>query len=78
MTSHYDTYSSPLASRNASPEMLRIWSPRHKFNTWRRIWLAVAEAQHELGLPVSKEQVEELRAAVSRGRAATSVAPEPI
>jgi adenylosuccinate lyase len=67
MSSPYDTYSSPLASRNASPEMLRIWSPRHKFNTWRRIWLAVAEAQHELGLPVSKEQVEELRAVVGRG-----------
>lgn len=48
MTSLYDTYSSPLASRNASPEMLRLWSPRHKFNTWRKIWLAVAEAQHEL------------------------------
>jgi adenylosuccinate lyase len=46
--SPYDTYSSPLASRNASAEMLRLWSPRHKFNTWRRIWLAVAEAQHEL------------------------------
>src|ERR1043166_7963019 len=67
MTSPYDTYSSPLASRNASPEMLRIWSPRHKFNTWRRIWLAVAQAQHELGLPVSREQVEELAAVVSRG-----------
>jgi adenylosuccinate lyase len=66
MTNPYDTYSSPLASRNASPEMLRLWSPRHKFNTWRRIWLAVAEAQHELGLPVSKEQVEELRAVVNR------------
>jgi adenylosuccinate lyase len=66
MTSPYDTYSSPLASRNASPEMLRLWSPRHKFNTWRRIWLAVAEAQHELGLPVTKEQVEELRAVVNR------------
>jgi len=66
MTSPYDTYTSPLASRNASPEMLRLWSPRHKFNTWRRIWLAVAEAQHELGLPVSKEQVEELRAVVNR------------
>ena len=62
----YDTYTSPLAARNASPEMLRLWSPRHKFNTWRRIWLAVAEAQHELGLPVSKEQVEELRAVVNR------------
>src|SRR5262245_42211514 len=69
VTSHspYDTYSSPLASRNASAEMLRIWSPRHKFNTWRRIWLAVAEAQHELGLPVTKDQVEELRTIVARG-----------
>lgn len=62
----YDTYTSPLATRNASPEMLKLWSARHKFNTWRRIWLAVAEAQHELGLPVSKEQVEELRAVVNR------------
>jgi adenylosuccinate lyase len=66
MTNPYDTYTSPLASRNASPEMLRLWSARHKFNTWRRIWLAVAEAQHELGLPVTAEQVEELRAVVER------------
>ncbi len=62
----YDTYTSPLATRNASEQMLRLWSPRHKFNTWRKIWLAVAAAQHELGLPVSKEQVEELRAVVER------------
>jgi adenylosuccinate lyase len=62
MNNPHDTYTSPLASRNASPEMLRLWSPRHKFQTWRRIWLAVAEAQHEMGLPVTKEQVEELRA----------------
>ncbi len=66
MTSPYDTYTSPLATRNAGEQMLRLWSPRHKFNTWRRIWLAVAETQHELGLPVSKEQVEELRAVVNR------------
>ncbi len=66
LTSPYDTYTSPLASRNASPEMLRLWSARHKFNTWRRIWLAVAEAQHEMGLPVTKEQVEELRGVVHR------------
>jgi adenylosuccinate lyase len=46
--SPHDTYTSPLAARNASPEMLRLWSPRHKFNTWRRIWLAVAEAQYEV------------------------------
>ncbi|MDX2130756.1 MAG: adenylosuccinate lyase [Planctomycetota bacterium] len=64
--SPYDTYTSPLASRNASPAMLRLWSPRHKFNTWRRIWLAVAQAQHQLGLPVSEEQVEQLRAVVER------------
>jgi len=53
MTTKYDTYTSPLAERNASPAMLQLWSPRHKFNTWRRIWLAVAEAQHELGLDSS-------------------------
>lgn len=71
-TNPNDTYTSPLASRNASPEMLRIWSPRHKFNTWRRIWLAVAEAQHEVtkgwDTPlVSQEQLDELRAVVERG-----------
>ncbi len=64
--SPYDIYTSPLATRNASGEMLKLWSARHKFNTWRRIWLAVAEAQHEMGLAVSKEQVEELRAVVNR------------
>lgn len=62
-----DTYTSPLAARNASPEMCRIWSPRHKFQTWRKIWLAVAEAQHEVTKDwdkplVSMEQIEELRA----------------
>lgn len=48
MTNPYDTYTSPLATRNASADMLGLWSARHKFNTWRKIWLAVAEAQHEL------------------------------
>lgn len=66
MTNPYDTYTSPLATRNASADMLGLWSARHKFNTWRKIWLAVAEAQHQLGLPVTKEQVEELRAVVNR------------
>lgn len=70
--SQNDTYTSPLASRNASPEMLRIWSPRHKFNTWRRIWLAVAEAQHEVTKGwetplVTQEQLGELRTVVERG-----------
>lgn len=66
-TSPYDTYTSPLAARNASPEMCRLWSPRHKFQTWRRIWLAVAEAQYEVTKDwdkplVAPEQIEELRA----------------
>ncbi len=64
MTSPHDTYTSPLASRNASPEMLRIWSPRHKFTTWRRIWLAVAEAQQACGLDISDEQIAQMRARV--------------
>lgn len=58
----HDGYESPLGGRYASETMQRIWSARRKFETWRRIWLAVAEAQHEMGLPVTKEQVEELRA----------------
>ena len=57
-------YVSPLAERNASKEMQALWSARRKFSSWRRLWLAIAEAQHELGLPVSAEQVAELRAAV--------------
>ncbi|MCA9303489.1 MAG: adenylosuccinate lyase [Phycisphaerales bacterium] len=60
-TSPHDTYTSPLASRNASPEMCKIWSPRHKFTTWRRIWLAVAEAQQACGLDISDEQLDEMR-----------------
>ena len=45
-----DVYESPLASRNASPEMLHLFSPAKKFGLWRRIWLALAEAQKQLGL----------------------------
>jgi len=61
MTAPSDRYESPLATRNASPEMQAIWSPRRKFTTWRRLWLALAEAEHELGLDVSREQVEAIR-----------------
>ncbi len=46
----HDTYESPLVSRNASPEMLRLFSPQHKFTLWRRLWLELARAQRELGL----------------------------
>ncbi|MCR9074535.1 MAG: adenylosuccinate lyase [bacterium] len=62
MPNPHDTYTSPLAARNASPEMCKIWSPRHKFTTWRKIWLAVAEAQQACGLDISDEQLDEMRA----------------
>ncbi len=58
----YTTYVSPLGSRNASAEMQAIWSPQRKHSTWRRLWLALAEAQQELGLPITDEQIAELRA----------------
>jgi len=63
----HDAYTSPLATRNASEAMLRLWSPRHKFQTWRRIWLAVAEAQQACGLDITGEQIAELRTVVERG-----------
>ncbi|MHC4948159.1 MAG: adenylosuccinate lyase [Planctomycetota bacterium] len=57
----HDAYRSPLEGRYASEAMKRIWSSRRKFTTWRRLWLALAEAQHELGLAVTAEQVQDLR-----------------
>ena len=59
-----DTYESPLASRYASREMLYIFSPDKKFTTWRRLWVALARAEHKLGLPVTQAQVEQLEANV--------------
>jgi adenylosuccinate lyase len=56
------SYSNPLVERYCSREMSRIFSPHFKFSTWRRLWLALAEAQNELGLSVTVEQVAELRA----------------
>ncbi len=55
-------YTSPLAQRNASPEMQRIFSPRTRFTTWRKLWLALAEAQQELGLAITDAQLDALRA----------------
>lgn len=54
-------YQSPLVSRNASAEMLAVFSPQRKFSTWRRIWLALAEAEKQLGLPVTEEQLAQMR-----------------
>ncbi|MFN3166901.1 MAG: adenylosuccinate lyase [Phycisphaeraceae bacterium] len=55
------TYHSPLASRNASPAMQRVWSPRFKFTTWRRLWIALAESEQALGLAIDDAQLDELR-----------------
>lgn len=57
-------YETPLASRYASPEMLHLFSPDKKFSTWRRLWVALARGEMELGLPVTAEQVAELEAHV--------------
>ncbi len=55
-----DKYQTPLGSRYASDEMLYIFSPDMKFKTWRRLWIALAKAEHELGLHVTQEQIDEL------------------
>ncbi|MBP5664746.1 MAG: adenylosuccinate lyase [Clostridia bacterium] len=60
-----DVYESPLASRYASEYMLNLFSADTRFTTWRRLWVALARAEHALGLPVTEEQVRELEAHVS-------------
>ena len=57
-----DTYESPLSSRYADKEMKYIFSPDKKFRTWRRLWIALAEAERELGLDITQEQIDELKA----------------
>jgi adenylosuccinate lyase len=58
---NHDRYESPLVARNASEAMVRLWSPQFKFHTWRRIWLALAEGQKDLGLPITDQQVQQMR-----------------
>lgn len=54
-------YQNPLITRYASEKMLNIFSPDTKFRTWRKLWIALAEAEKELGLPITDEQIEELK-----------------
>ena len=60
----HDTYETPLNSRYASREMQKIFSPDRKFTTWRKLWVALAESEMEMGLPVTQKQVDELKAHV--------------
>ena len=58
----YDRYVSPLSERYASKEMQYVFSPDKKFKTWRRLWIALAETEKELGLSITQEQIDELKA----------------
>ena len=60
-----DRYESPLTGRYASAFMLTLFSPQKRVETWRRLWVALARAEHELGLPISEEQVSELEAHIT-------------
>ncbi len=58
-------YESPLSQRYASKYMLKLFSADTRYQTWRKLWVALAEAEHELGLPVTTEQIEELKAHIT-------------
>lgn len=60
-----DTYSNPLIERYASREMSFLFSPDFKFTTWRKLWIALAESEMELGLQISPEQIEEMKQQVN-------------
>jgi adenylosuccinate lyase len=57
----HDLYENPLITRYASPAMAQLWSDRRKFSTWRRLWVALAEAERDLGLKVTEAQIAQLR-----------------
>lgn len=57
-------YENPLIARYASEQMSQLWSPHRKFRTWRQLWVILAETEAELGLPITTEQITELRAHV--------------
>lgn len=60
--SDHNRYENPLISRYASEEMATLWGDQRKFSTWRRLWVMLAEAEQELGLPITDQQLAEMRA----------------
>ncbi|MDA8745535.1 adenylosuccinate lyase [Rubripirellula amarantea] len=61
---NHDYYENPLIARYASRQMAAIWGDQKKFSTWRRLWVALAESEAELGVPIAEAQLDELRAKV--------------
>lgn len=61
-TSSLETYQTPLSSRYASAEMSKLFSSQTRFGTWRQLWLSLAQAEKELGIPISDEAIEEMKA----------------
>ena len=64
MADNYQGYVSPFSERYPSKEMKYLFSPEKKFTTWRKLWIALAEAEKELGLDITDEQIDELKAHV--------------
>ena len=62
MERNRDGYTSPLSTRYASKEMQYLFSDNNKFRTWRKLWIALAKAEHQLGLNVTREQIDQLEA----------------
>ena len=52
-------YETPLSGRYASPEMNQLWSSDSKYSTWRKLWVALAETEKELGIDITEEQIKE-------------------
>ena len=65
MDNKYSTYSNPLTERYCSKDMSYMFSPQFKFSTWRKLWIALAEGEKELGINITDEQIEELKAHVN-------------
>jgi adenylosuccinate lyase len=75
-----DGYRSPLGTRYASPAMQRLWGDRYRIGIWRRLWLALAETERELGLAIPEAALDEMRRPPGRrgpGRGGQVRAPLP-